>query len=348
MERPIIRAMKASHSTTLLTTVIVITISGLLMTEPDPGAQTPPAPIAVRNERPRAGQEVLVLRHQELKKGAHEDYYRSSLAGVWPWYEQIGTRIVGQWLVVERDGRTVETPVEDAYRLARYASFEHWRATRDNANAQLGGNGPSREASLQSGRDRAGVQTGSKGAYFLQGENAPTRPLYMPGVAERYERIDATAPAPTDEVIVVRTEAARPGREVVELRYQRISKGAFQRFVADTRDNIWPWEEKLGARPIGQWLVMHPDAPNRTTESADYDEVVTLTRYASREHRLAMSPERAVLLGGNGPDWRAWRAAVDAQARLIRQTTVELMEGTMYFSPPIYTPPLAERYRLTR
>jgi hypothetical protein len=343
--------MHARHSSaSFLLTVAAVAASGLLVSERDPVAQAPRAqgPIAVRNERPRPGKEVLVLRHQELKRGAHEDYYRSSLAGVWPWYEQIGTRIVGQWLVVERDGALVNTPVEDAYRLARYASFEHWRATRDNANAQLGGNGPSREASTQSGRDRAGVQTGSKGAYFLQGENAPTRPLYMPGLAERYERIDTTPATPSDEVIAVRTEAARPGREVVELRYQRIAKGAFERFVADTRDAIWPYEEKLGVRPIGQWLVIHPEAPGRTQASPEFDEVITLTRYASREHRAALDPVRAVLLGGNGPDWRSWRAALDAQARVIRQTAVELMEGAMYFSPPIYTPALPERYRLVR
>jgi hypothetical protein len=307
----------------------------------------PAAPIAVRNERPRAGQEVLVLRHQQLKKGEHDAYYRSSRAGVWPWYEQIGTRVTGQWLVVERDGKPADAAADDAYRLARYASFEHWRMTRDPQSPQIGGNGPSREKSVASGRERLGVQTGSKGAYFLQGETAATRPLFMPAVSERYERIDS-APAASDEVIAVRTDAARPGREVVELRYQRIARGTFTRFVADTRDIIWPWEEKLGARPIGQWRVIYPDAPSRTKESPDYDEVITLTRYASRDHWQAMRPDRAVLLGGNGPDWRAWRTATDAHTSLTRETAVELMEGEMYNSPPIFTPALAERYRVAR
>ncbi len=63
-------------------------------------SQQPAAPVAVRNERPREGTEVLVLRHQQLRKGAHDAYYRSSLDGVWPWYEKIGTRIVGQWMVI--------------------------------------------------------------------------------------------------------------------------------------------------------------------------------------------------------------------------------------------------------
>jgi hypothetical protein len=344
--------MRHPSAATIVFTTGLTLLAGRALLGPRLIAQpvrSPTAPVAVRNDRPHAGQEVLVLRHQALKKGAHETYYRASLAGVWPWYEQIGTRIVGQWLVVERDGTSVAAAAaEDAYRLARYASVEHWRATRDGQNAQLGGNGPSRDRSLESGRDRTGVQTGSNGAYFLQGQTAQTRPLYMPGLAERYERVGETAPSPTDEIIAVRTDAARPGQEIVELRYQRIEKGAFERFVTGTRDAVWPWEEKLGARPLGQWKVIFPEAPSRTKESPDYDEVITMTRYASREHWLAMAPERAVLLGGNGPDWRDWRAAFEANARLTKQTSVELMQGEMYYSPPIFTPPLPERYRLAR
>ena len=114
-------------------------------------SQQPAAPVAVRNERPRTGTEVLVLRHQQLRKGAHDAYYRSSLDGVWPWYEKIGTRIVGQWMVIDPD----EPAADHAYRLARYASLEHWRATRDPANVRLGGDGGDREKSLQAGPDAA-------------------------------------------------------------------------------------------------------------------------------------------------------------------------------------------------
>jgi hypothetical protein len=279
-----------------------------------------------------------------LKKGAHEDYYRASRAGVWPWYEKIGTRIVGQWMVVHPEGGG-SPEVEEAYRLARYASFEHWRATRDPANISLGGNGVDRQNSLASGKERGGVQTGSKGAYFLQGEYANTRPLFMPAVPETLVRADGTA-MPADEVIAMRSGAAQPGREIIELRYQRIPKGAFDRYVAQTVAAVWPWEEKLGARPIGQWQVIYPQAASRTQESPDYDEMITMTRYASFTHWQAMRPERAVLLGGNGPDFRAWRVAFDAQAAASRETTIELLEGEMYHSPPLFTPSLGERYRL--
>jgi hypothetical protein len=212
------------------------------------------------------------------------------------------------------------------------------------SNARLGGNGPDREKSIASGKERLGVQTGSKGAYFLQGDNAPTRPLFMPGLDESYQRTAGT-PSPADEVIAVRNDVARPGREVVELRYQRIVKGTFPQFVAQTREAVWPWEEKLGARPIGQWKVIYPDAANRTSESPDFDEVLTMTRYASREHMTAMRPDRAVLMGGNGPDWRAWRTALDAQAKVTRQTSVEIMQGELYESPPVFMPALQERYQ---
>jgi hypothetical protein len=304
------------------------------------------SPIGVRNQTAQPGREVLVLRHQELRKGAHDDYYRASREGVWPWYEKIGTRIVGQWLVVDPTGRTT-TERDDAYRLARYASFEHWRATRDQSNATLGGNGLDRQKSLDSGRERTGVQTGSKGAYFLQGEYADARPLYMPGLAETYERLEGT-PSPDDPVIAMRSAAAQPGREIIELRYQRIAKGSFDRFVAETVRSVWPWEEKLGARPIGQWRVIYPDAPSRTRESAEYDEVVTMIRFASHAHWEAMRPERAVLLGGNGPDWQAWRRALESQRSLTRETSAEFLQGEMYDSPPVFTPSLGERYGLAR
>lgn len=309
------------------------------------GQPQPAAPVPVRNDTPRRGQEVLVLRNQQLAPGNHEEYYRSSRDGVWPWYERIGTRIVGQWMIISPDGSKREGN-EDAYRLARYASFEHWRATRDAENTGLGGNGPNREKNVLAGRDRAGVQTGSKGAYFLQGVMAPDAPFYMPGLAEHYELVERGLRARAgDDVIAVRNDAAQPGREIVEMRYQRIAKGAFDRYVALTRDAVWPWEEKLGARPIGQWKVIYPDAPSRTSESAEYDEMVTLTRYASYAHWQAMRPDAAVFMGGNGPDYTAWSAALKSQASLTRETTTEFMEGYMYESPPIFMPGLAERYR---
>jgi hypothetical protein len=61
-----------------------------------------------------------------------------------------------------------------------------------------------------------------------------------------------------------------------------------------------------------------------------------------------MRPDQAVRLGGNGPDWQAWHAALAAQSNLTIQTTTEFMEGFMFFSPPTYLPPLPERYRINK
>jgi hypothetical protein len=309
------------------------------------GAQTPAGthPIPLRNDVPRAGREILVLRNHELKKGAHERFYDLSRGDYWPFFERLGARVVGQWKVIGAGAP------DDIYRLVRYASFEHWQGTRQGPDVRLGGNGPAREKGQQALGDRGGLQTGSKGAYFLEGMMAPGGPYFMPGLDESYDLVQAgQRPVATEAAIPVRAGAEQPGRDIVELRYQRIRKGGFDRFAEDTRSRIWPWEEKLGARPIGQWKVIYPAVPSRTAESPDYDEVITMTRYASEDHRHAMRPEEAVFMGGNGPDWRAWRTALDAQRAAVLDTRIELMEGHIFQSPPVYLPGLPERYRPTQ
>ena len=143
--------------------------------------------------------------------------------------------------------------------------------------------------------------------------------------------------------------AARTGAELVALTYQRIRKGAFPRLLDATERAVWPFEEKLGARPIGRWKVFYPDANSRTEESPDYDEMITMTRYASYSHYQAMQPGVAVLLGGNGPDWRAWRDAIDEvdEQTLSTNMRVEFLEGFLHHSPPYFMPAVAEHYRLS-
>lgn len=303
-----------------------------------------PEPRPVRNDVPRPLRELLVLRNHELKSGGHEPFYQFSRDAYWPFFERLGARVVGQWKVVAPDGRGSDSG-DDVYRLVRYASFEHWQSTRQGPDVALGGNGPAWERGQQALNDRGGLQTGSKGAYFLEGVMAPDGPRFMPGLPEAYDRIDeGQRPSADAAAIPVRAGAMVPGREVVELRYQRIRKGAFDRFAADTLARIWPWEEKLGARPVGQWKVVHPAAPSRTKESAEFDEVITMTRYASRDHQRAMAADVAVYMGGNGPDWQAWRAALEAQRTATLETRSELMEGHMFQSPPVYLAELPERY----
>jgi hypothetical protein len=304
--------------------------------------------IAVRNDVARPRNEVLVLRNHELRPGGHEPFFQISRDRLWPFGMRVGVRVVGQWKVVDPEGRAAPN-YDDVYRLARYANFDHWLDTRDDTQTSTGGNGPAADERINGIADRVGAfQTGSKGAYFLQGRMAPGGPYYMPGLKEQYELVPGERPAATDDVIAVRHDVSQPGQELVEFRYERIRKGTFERFVQQAEDAIWPWEEKLGARPIGQWKVIYPKAPSRTSESPDFDEVITLTRYASYAHWKATRPDQAVFLGGNGVDWRTWRAALGVQRGLTIQARTEFMEGFMFYSPPTYLPSLPERYRISK
>jgi hypothetical protein len=321
------------------------------------GQKAAEAPIPVRNDRAKPGRELLVLRQHELRKGGHEEFYRLSAQNVWPFMERNGVRIVGQWKITE-SSEALPPDLDHVYRLVRYASFEHWQASRSTlsngasaadgggGDIRLGGNGPAQALTQAGYTDRGALEVGSKGAYFLEGVDAPGGPYFMPGLGESYDLIESgVRPAPTGGPIPVRVDVAQPGDEIVEVRYQRIAKGSFERFVEATRSAVWPWEEKLGARPMGQWLVAHPAAPSRTAENGGYDEVITMTRYASRAHRLAMQEDEAVFMGGNGPDYGAWRAALRLQRDLTRLTSIDLAQGFFYESPPKFLPGLKERYQ---
>jgi hypothetical protein len=311
-------------------------------------------PLPVRNDIARHREEVAVLRNHRLKKGGNEPFYLASRDDIWPLFERNGSRVVGQWKVIETK-TPAPSELEDIYRLARYASIEHWQATRFQTT--LVGNGPALDKELEGRRVRGKIEKDSKGVYFLQGKLSLGGPYFMPGLQEQYKLVEiGKRPNATDPTIPVRVGVAQPGDEIVEIRYQRIQKGGYQRFVTLTEENIWPWEEKLGARPIGQWQVIYPTGFGSseqsrglkfiTTENSSYDEVVTITRYAGKAHYEAMGQDQALYLGGNGPDWLAWSAALERQKALTFLTEIEIAQGFLYQSPPAYLPALAERYRL--
>lgn len=311
------------------------------------------SPNPVRHNVATPGREILVLRNHRLQAGGHEQFYQASREDVWPYFERMGARVVGQWKVIRTD---VVAPQgqEDVYRLVRYAGIEHWEATRFQRTTA--GDGPAFDKDQKGRKERATIEVGSRGALFLQGETAPGGPYFMPPLKEKYELVESgRRPAATDPYIPVRVDVAQPGVEIVAIRHLRIQKGAFDRFVGLTKSHIWPWEEKLGARPIGQWKVIFPNSPGvtersrgatlMTTESTEYDEVMTLTRYASIAHYEAMSPDRSVYSGGNGPDWQAYNSALEAQLKLTLIARAEVAQGIQYQSPPNYLPGLPERYR---
>ena len=265
----------------------------------------------------------------------------------------MGARVVGQWKVFKTD-KVPPAGQEDVYRLVRYASIEHWEATRFQRTTV--GDGPAFERDQKGRKERASIEVGSRGALFLQGETAPGGPYFLPPLKEKYELVQGgRRPPETEPYIPVRVDVAQSGVEIVAVRYQRIKKGTFDQFVQLTKTRIWPWEEEVGARPIGQWLVIFPRTAGSaersrgatliTSESPDYDEVITMTRYASKAHYDAMASDSAVHLGGNGPDWQARTAALKEQQAVTLLTNVELAQGPMYQSPPTFLPSLPEQYR---
>jgi hypothetical protein len=333
------------------TTAVLLALAWMPSAAQDRPAAQPPNP--VRHDVARQGKEILVLRTHRLQAGGHEQFYLASREDVWPYFERMGARVVGQWKVIRTDAMAPQGE-EDVYRLVRYASIEHWESTRFQRTTA--GDGPAFDKDQKGRKERAAIELGSRGAYFLQGETAPGGPYFLPPLRESYELVESgKRPAVTEPHIPVRVDVAQPGVEIVAIRYQRIQKGAFDRFVELTRAHVWPWEEKLGARPIGQWKVIFPNSSGvterargttlLTAESADYDEVITMTRYASAAHHEAMSPDRAVHMGGNGPDWQAWRSALEAQQKVTLLAKEEIAQGVQYQSPPAYLPGLPERYR---
>ncbi len=314
-------------------------------------AQETPRP--VRNDIARAGEEFLVLRHQKLQKGAHERFFELSRDGVWPNFEKIGSRVVGQWQVVHPDGGG-SPDFDEGYRLARYRSYNHWAATR--ASDRLGGNGEDWQAFREALAARRQLELGSDGPIYLAGDMAPGGPYYMPGLDEDYEIGEPAGATDGGAELPVRSARARRGEEIVTMRYFRIRKGTFEEFNRLSREGVWPYFEKNGARIVGQWRRVYPtpeDLDRRGTEvgaveSSDFDEVYMMARYASYEHWQATRPAVMARLGGNGPDYEACVEALQRRRDLTLDTSVRFLRGHFYGSPPVYLPPLDETYRRVR
>lgn len=305
--------------------------------------------VPVRNETLRAdGREVIMMRHAYLDEGSYDYWYQQSATGVWPWFERLGARILGDFEIIYPLSEDQTPGQDEALRFARYASYEHWQATRSGQSVgdtggslRLAGNGGLSDASASALRNRRGVQQGSRGGLFLQGYMAQTRPVYLPGTGERFEAVSAGA---ADSVRAVRSAAALPGEPVLGLEYRQIQKGSFTQYHQITRDQLYPYLEKIGVRPVGQWQVLY--LPNSSAEEhSDYDEVYTLTHYASLAHYQAVRSDPAAL-GGDGPDFQAMAAGVDALESLSLQSSTEFLRGPLFGSPPVHAPPEPGTYRL--
>jgi hypothetical protein len=135
----------------------------------------------------------------------------------------------------------------------------------------------------------------------------------------------------------VRHDVAQSGEAILTLRYFKVRKGSYPEFVAVSREGVWPFFEKIGARVVGMWQVIHPADTNRGAAAvADYDEVWLLTRYASVAHWRATRD--MARLGGNGPDYRKAIAALARRAELTLATDVRFLSGPEWHNPPQFLP----------
>lgn len=141
----------------------------------------------------------------------------------------------------------------------------------------------------------------------------------------------------------VRNDVAQPGQEIVTLRYFKIKAGTYDQFFAASRDGVWPYFEKIGARVIGQWKVIHPnEAGDGEGEGDGFEEIYMLTRYASYEHWRAT--REMATLGGNGPDWEKCREAIAYRRTLTVDTWVKFLQGHVAPGGPYFLPGLGESY----
>ncbi|HWE53103.1 MAG TPA: hypothetical protein VG273_25150 [Bryobacteraceae bacterium] len=154
-----------------------------------PLSQGSAAPKPVRNNVAQPQDEIVTIRYFRIKKGTFDQFLKASQEDVWPFFDKIGARVIGMWKVFPAEGvggqPQPNNDYDEVYLSTRYASLEHWKATRDATS--LGGNGPDWEK-CQRGLALRQSLTISTNVIFLKGAMAANAPLYMPGMNETYEK----------------------------------------------------------------------------------------------------------------------------------------------------------------
>ncbi len=152
-------------------------------------ARDPDRPHPVRNDVAQPGDEIVTLRYFKIKKDSFDEFLKVSVEGVWPYFEKLGSRVIGMWKVITPAGVDGAPPenkdYDEIYLSTRYASLDHWKASRDAV--QHGGNGPD-WVKCKAVLDRRNALTISTNVIFLKGRMAPGGPYYMPGLDEGYEK----------------------------------------------------------------------------------------------------------------------------------------------------------------
>jgi hypothetical protein len=138
----------------------------------------------VRNLTPQAGEEITTIRYWKIRKGTFPQFLEASQKGVWPFFEKIGARVVGMWQVIPPPDQTEASPdYDEVYLTTRYASLDHWAATRDAA--AMGGDGPD-YAALQAALAVRQSLTIETKVTFMKGVVGPLPPVFMPGTGETF------------------------------------------------------------------------------------------------------------------------------------------------------------------
>jgi hypothetical protein len=175
--------MRTLAAFVLCLTPLVAQVRGGMKTAPTDG------PHPVRNDVAQPADEVVTLRYFRIKKGTFDQFLRASVEGVWPYFEKIGSRVVGMWQVIEPDGvdevKKTNKDYDEVWLMTRYASVEHWKATREAV--LLGGDGPDWQKCKKALDLRQSLTTSSQ-VVFLKGAMAPGGPYFMPGLREQFSR----------------------------------------------------------------------------------------------------------------------------------------------------------------
>jgi hypothetical protein len=155
-------------------------------------------------------------------------------------------------------------------------------------------------------------------------------------------RGDVTPPQDSAKPHPVRNNVTQSGEEIITIRYFRIKKGTFDRFL-EARQDVEPYFEKIGARSIGMWKVIQAEGvEGQATPNNDYDEVYMATRYASIDHWKATRDPTS--LGGNGPDWEKCQRGLGLLQGLTISTNLIFLKGAMAANEPLFMPGLNEVY----
>jgi hypothetical protein len=148
----------------------------------------------VRNQAALKGEEIVTIRYFKIRKGSFPQFLAASQNGVWPYFEKIGARILGMWQVIpDPEGAGVAADYDEAYLVTRYASLEHWAATRNAAS--LGGDGPDYAALQAALATRQSLTLETKVTY-LKGAVGPLGPIFLPPTGEKFTPLPKGAVAP--------------------------------------------------------------------------------------------------------------------------------------------------------